>query len=215
MTRILIALMGLTLLSACNALVTEKPLFTAADEAGAPAMKPGVWLMFEQPGCTVDVKRPIDEWSDCAGGAVYHPGEMVGHDSKAPKGVWEHAPFVLAAGDPRIAQVRIKIQVASGGSQQSNQPYGYGAARPTKLDPQGRIVAMTYWFVDCGPPPPKDKDGNDTAAGTLKPLPGLVMKPGDPTCTTTSKDAVRGAAKASEAWKTAPLEARWLRDGEK
>ena len=50
--------------------------------------------------------------------------------------------------------------------------------------------------------------------GTLKPLPGMEMKPGDAVCTTHSKDALRAAAKASEAWAEAPLpEARWLRDG--
>jgi hypothetical protein len=70
--------------------------------------------------------------------------------------------------------------------------------------------------VQCGPPPPVDKNGNSTAMGTLKPLPGIEMKPGDAVCTTHSKDALRAAAKASEAWADQPPhQSRWLRDGER
>ncbi|HEY7853246.1 MAG TPA: hypothetical protein VIB82_09745, partial [Caulobacteraceae bacterium] len=66
----------------------------------------------------------------------------------------------------------------------------------------------SLWPVQCGPPPPGDK-----AASTSKPLPGMVMKPDDPVCTTTSIPALRAAAKASEAWAEKLLSARWLRDG--
>ena len=215
MPRLLIAIAGLILLSACNAVVTEQPLFTAADEAGAPPLKPGVWLLFEQPDCKADLDLPLDEWPDCAGGGVIHPGEVIDHDQKAPKGVWEHSPFIFAAGEPRIAQLQVKEHVSSGGEDQLKLTYSYAGARATRQDAQGRIVALTYWFVVCGPPPPKDKDGNDTAMGTLKPFPGLRMKPGDATCTTDSKEVVRSAAVASEAYKQGPLDARWLRDGDK
>jgi hypothetical protein len=223
MTRILVALMGLTLLSACNVPITEKPMFTAADEAGAPPMKPGVWLIFNQPGCQVDVNKPIDTWDDCAGGAVVSPGDLKGFDAK--KGAWEHAAFVLASGDPRVGQVQLDVDTgvsadANGqqqsGSHQKSKPYGYAAVRPGKLDPKGQIVTADYWFVYCGPPPPKDKNGADTAMGTMKPLPGMKMKPGDAVCVPASKDALRAAAKASEHWGEAGVSnARWLRDGDR
>jgi len=219
MYRTPLALLGLVLLSVCNILVTEKPLFTAADEAGAPALKPGVWLIFEEDGCKFDETKPIDEWPDCAGGGVIRPGEVIDHDQKAPKGVFEHSPFVFAAGAPRIAQMQMKEQATAGvGDDQTTEKavsYAYGAVRPTKLDDQGRIVAATYWFVLCGPPAPKDKNGDDSDLATLKPFPGVKMKPGDATCTTDSKTVVHTAAVASEAFKKAPLNARWLRDGDK
>ena len=70
-------------------------------------------------------------------------------------------------------------------------------SRP-RLDDQGRITAFTLWPVQCGPPPPKDNNGNDTAAATLKPLPGIELKPGDAVCSTSSVSApCRNAAKAS------------------
>jgi hypothetical protein len=207
--------------------VTKAPMFTAADEAGAPPLKPGVWILFMQPGCKVDVRTPTDTWPDCAGGGRVEPGKISGHDSKKPKGVWDSMPFTLAAGAPRIAQVQIKqdLSVSADADQSSATDsksqivYGYVAVKPTKTDAAGQITAVSYWMVLCGPPPPKNKDGSDAALGTLKPLPGMQMKPGDAVCVPASKEAIRGAGKASEAWKDtqdqAQSEAHWLRDGDK
>ncbi|MFI4934224.1 MAG: hypothetical protein ACHP7N_06370 [Caulobacterales bacterium] len=218
------------LLGACNVVVTKTPLFTAADEAGAPPLRPGVWLIFTDGDCKFDESRPLLQWPECAGGAIVKQGEIAGHDRKADKDVWEHDPFIFAAGDPRIAQIltteNISVDAsatASGGATASasssgggqTQSYAYAAARPTKTDADGKITAITFWEVLCGPPPPKNKKGEDTAMGTMKPLPGMEMKPGDAMCTTTSTKALRGAARASEAWKEKALNAHWVRDGEK
>jgi len=225
-----IAAAALGLLSACNVVMTEKPLFTQADAAGAPALKPGVWLFFEEPGCKVDESKPFTEWPDCAGGGLVGAAEIKGHKQDAPPGQLETAPYVLATGDPRVMQIQVDVDVSahadvsasgegvtanrsSSSSSSHSQPYGYAAIRPTKLDGQGRIVAFTLWPVQCGPPPPRDADGDDTAPATQKLLPGLTMKDGDPVCTTTSTAALRAAAKASEAWAPQPpRDARWLRD---
>jgi len=220
---------SLALLGACNVVLTKDPLFKPADAAGAPTLRPGVWLLFLQPDCRVDTRKPFVEWPDCAGGALVGDGEIAGHKSGAPPDALERAKVVLAAGDPRIAQLPVDIDTGAGASASASggasasasvnggghaQPYGYLGVRPIKLDPEGRIVAFDYWPVACGPPPPKDKNGADVAAGTLHPLPGMDMKPGDPICSTTSKAALRAAAKASEAWADKPLpQARWLRDG--
>lgn len=226
-----LAVASLAMLGACNVVVTKDPLFTQADSAGAPTLRPGVWLIFEQPDCKVDTAKPFVDWPDCAGGGLVGDGEIAGHKSGAPKDVLEKTPVVLAAGEPRIAQVPVDVDVsaqasasasgdatasasASGGGKAN--PYAYAAVRPTKFDAQGHITAFRFWPVDCGPPPPKDKNGADVAAGTLHPLPGMQMKPGDAFCSTGSKDALRAAAKASEAWADHPIpEARWLRDGDR
>jgi hypothetical protein len=224
------ALLCSALLGACNVVLTKAPLFTQADAAGAPTLRTGVWLFLKQADCDVDPSKPYRDWPDCAGGGFVKEGEISGHKSGAPKDELERTPVVLAAGDPRVAQLRIDVDVsadaqasASGGATASasasggghSQPYGYAGVQPTKLDDQGRIVAFRFWPVACGPPP-KDKNGADTAAGTLRPLPGMEMTPGDPVCSTTSKAALRAAAKASEAWADGPIpEARWIRDGDR
>jgi hypothetical protein len=210
-----LALAALALLTACNVVVTKQPLFTLADQAGAPTLKPGVWLVGQGDDCKFDKTKPIDAWPDCAGGGAVHPGEIIAHDSKAPRGVFEHDPFIFAAGEPRVAQVQAKTEIASDGGSQSERIYIYAGARATQTDAAGQITQVAYWPVLCGPPPPKNKDGSDSAMGTLKPFAGMTMKPGDPTCTTDSKDAVRLAAKASEHLAEKPMLARWLRDGDR
>lgn len=225
------ALLCCSLLSACNVVLTKDPLFTQADSAGAPTLRPGVWLLFSEPDCKVDTSQPFVDWPDCAGGGHVTEGEIAGHKSGAPKDVLERTPVVLAAGDPRVAQLRVDVDVstdaqasASGGATASasasggghSEPYGYAGVRPTKFDSEGRIVAFKFWPVACGPPPPKDKNGADVAPATLQPLPGIEMKKGDAVCTTSSKAALRAAAKASEAWAESPIpEARWIRDGDR
>ena len=220
------------LLAACNVVMTKEPLFTAADAAGAPPLRPGVWVLFKDPDCKFDEHAPFTDWPDCAGGGLVTATDVAGHKNGAAKDVLEHSPLVLAAGDPRIAQLQVSVDMsaetsaeASGGASASASasvtapkpnPYGYAGLRPTKLDSQGRIVAFISWPVQCGPPPPVDKQGNPTAMGTLKPLPGMEMKPGDAVCTTRSQDALRAAAKASEAWTDQPpRESFWLRDGDR
>jgi hypothetical protein len=218
---------SLSLLGACNVVLTKEPLFTHADEAGAPPLKPGVWLLFKEADCKFDETKPFVDWPDCAGGGLVRPEGITSRKSSHDPSL-EVTPFVLAAGAPRVAQLPVEMSVsgeadasASGGASASAKtsgggdarPYAYAGVRPTKLDEAGRIVAFAFWPVDCGPPPPKDKNGADTALGTLKPLPGMQMKPGEAVCTTSSKDALRAAAKASEAWTEQIPEARWLRDG--
>jgi hypothetical protein len=186
-------------------------------------------MFFKEPGCAVDEKAPFTDWPDCAGGGlVTDDGQISGHKSGAPKDQLEHAPIVLAAGDPRVLQIQMDVSVgveaqasASGDAETSTssssaqtKAYGYAGVRPTKFDSEGRITAFTLWPVQCGPPPPKNAKGEDMAGGTKKPFPGMIMDEGGD-CTTTSPTALRSAAKASQPW-THPLgEAHWVRDADK
>jgi hypothetical protein len=222
---------GLALLSACNVVVTKDPLFAQADSAGAPTLRPGVWMFFKEADCQVDEAKPFTDWPDCVGGGLVSPGNVKGHKAKAPPDQLEDTPIVLASGEPRILQAQVDVDLsmtaeasANGGATASSsgessahaRPYGYAAVRPTKLDSEGRITAFTLWPIQCGPPPPKDKDGNDTAPATLKPLPGMIMKQGDAVCSTASVAALRGAAKASEPWAPQPMpQSHWVRDAER
>ena len=201
--RLLVWMAALTLLTGCNAVVTKTPMFTQADEAGAPALRPGLWRFITDPDCKVDESLPLAEWPECGGGVVLKPGTAGYYDHKTEKPVWTVQPFVIAGGTPRIAQAQV---VVSGDVKLDASPYAYAGLRSTKLDPQGRITAFAFWVVQCGEP---SSDGDHV---TTHPLPGMDIKPGDPVCATTSADALRKAAKASEAWSPKPLSARWLRD---
>lgn len=217
-------------LGGCNVVLTKEPLFQGADAAGAPTLRPGVWAFFKEPGCQLDESRPFDEWPNCSGGGLVGADDIAGPKSNAPKGTLERSPYVLAAGDPRIAQVQVTIDTSVGASAEASggaevtthssaaqsKPWGYAGVKPTKFDAQGRIVAFVSWPVLCGPPPPKNAKGEDVALGTLHPFKGMEMKPGDAVCTTRSVIALRAAAKASEAYADKPAhELRWVRDGER
>ena len=95
--------------------------------------------------------------------------------------------------------------------------YLFIAVKPTAQDGEARITKAEAWFIQCGPPPPKPKDGspdtNDPKAyGTKHPLPGMVMDNGE--CSPKDKAAVRGAAGPSRAWADPVMEMRWVRGGE-
>ena len=228
--RRLLVIAALGLLSACNVVLTKDPLFTLKDAAGAPPLRHGVWMFFKEDDCKVDESKPFTEWPDCAGGGLVSDEDVAGRKANAQPDQLEHMPYVLAAGDPRIIQIPVDFSLsvqatasASGGAEASAsppssataKPYGYGAVEPVKLDEQGRIVAFILWPIQCGPPPPKNAKGQDTAFATLHPLPGLVMDKDSGVCTTTSTGALRNAARASKAWAGELRAARWIRDGDR
>lgn len=207
--RIVPALACLSLLTACVGLETPKPLLTHADEAGAPRLRTGVWAVNVKPGpCSFDEHKPIDQWRGCAAGVVIGPDTLRMQTDNKPKVVWETLAFIFSAGDPRIGQV-------GGKDKDGTEAYDYAVAGATTSDAEGRIVSVTLWTVLCGPPAPDGADQSKLAAGTLALLPGLTTQPDSSHCSTTSVDALRGAAKASLAWKDSPIVAHWVRDGDR
>ena len=215
--RTILVLACLALLAGCNALATKDPLFSSADEAGAPKLKPGVWAMdvTSDEKCRFDERRPLYGWPSCANGFAVLPGGAVGgYETRDGKLVLAMTPYILAAGDPPIFEMR---DSASG---QSAQPLldRYAGMRPTRLDDRGRAIAIRYWTVLCGPPPPSDAKRPDGSQryGALQPFPGLTMDASENDCTTDSRDAARAAAKASEALTPADnqIGAHWVRAGD-
>jgi len=200
--RLLAWMAALTLLTGCNAVVTKAPMFGPADEAGAPALRPGVWRIATEPDCKVDESRPLLDWPECGGGVVLKDRAAGFYDRKTDKPVWKVQPFVLAAGTPRIGQAQVDV---SGDVKMDSNPYAYAGVKPTKFDEHGRVTAFAFWPVQCGP---LSKAGDQI---TTHPVPGMNIEPGELVCTTSSVDALRKAAAASEAWEV--LTARWLRDG--
>lgn len=208
-------------LAACNLITTETPLFTAADAAPTPPLREGIWAGVEK-DCRYDESRPVASWPKCADWFLVR-GDVVSHYD-AEKDAWEHASFrngrlatfedgawneeggfLLVGGDPMIGQL---------GSEKEGEPkaYFYMGLRP-RLDDAGRVIEMSLWPVLCGPPPPAPKEGEKPVYATQNPFPGLTMVENN--CTTSSQDALRAAARASEGLDATVPTARWLRDGDK
>ena len=217
MARILLALAALTLLGACNVVMTKTPMFTKADAASGPKLRPGIWSEDPSADCAVDESKPLTDWPGCATGfVVIDDATFGGYSDDNGKRVWSTVSAILARGDPMVFQIHA---TNSGGSNPSPDAYVYSGLAPAKLDPQGRIIATLSWPVQCGKPPPADAKTPDGGqrTGTLEPLPGMVMDADGSNCTTTSPDAIRAAARASRKWTVAgeTTAAHWVRDGDK
>ena len=137
--RRLMALFALAgLLGGCNMVTASRPLFAAADSAGAPRLRPGLWT-HPDAGCAFDTATPAHTWPDCAGSVVVRPTYFRGvrFGSAAPKADADKAmpadavPYVLAGVYPSVLQVRI-------GDAGRAKQYVFEGLRPTKLDGAGR-----------------------------------------------------------------------------
>jgi hypothetical protein len=206
-------LFALLLLGACNSVASKDALFTAADAVGAPPLRDGVWV--ENDGCRFNVRKPVQNWPECASWFVVRGGELLRWEDDAgdKTRVWSPQPFLLASGDPRIMQVQYPPSEDPNTKAMVDEGYGYLAIAPTALDAEGRIVGVRRWLVECGPLPPsddKDKSKIRVDSQTLEPFPGLVLTKGGG-CLADKAEAVRGAAAASRSF-AEPVDARWVRD---
>jgi len=212
------------LLGGCNIVVSKVPMFVQADTAGAPQIRPGLWVG-EKDDCRYNEASAVDKWPDCAEPLMITATEF---RDVGPKAKGQAAPYLLAAGDPLVLQARPDIDLsagaavsASGGGEASASagvsteggppPYVFLAVHPVAFDGQGRIVRMEQWPVMCGPPPPEPKSGATKPSDfvTRKPLPGLTIE--GQVCTPANKAAVINAARASRAYSQVQT-AHWVRD---
>jgi hypothetical protein len=200
-------------LAACNTVTTTNPLFTRADEAGAPKLKPGVWAGPKSADCAFDEGSPIDTWPSCANGMVIDRAALGSYDKANGVSTLTKTDYILAGGEPMILQIRDVPDSAPGQA----AGYLYATVRPVKTDDIGLITVFGVWPVLCGPPPPENasKDGK-SIYGTLKPVAGMVMDKDNDDCTTDNAGTVRAAAAASEQWEPTDItDLHWVRDGDK
>jgi len=225
MQRLFLLLAAALMLGGCNMVYAEKAIFTQADAAGAPQLRPGLWVQ-HKPDCDFDEAKPIAQWPECADPSLV-TATTVGDMTDPTK----QTPYVLAGGDPRVLQIEV--------TPDPDKPtiWIFAGLKPLKTDSQGRITEARTWMVQCGPPPPKppedaappadeaapasgeqtadsiqaDVDRQMAASVTREPLPGLTIKDG--MCTATERDPVRNAAAASLAWdEDPPSVIHWVRD---
>jgi hypothetical protein len=204
-----ILLAAALVLAGCNLVVTPAPLFLASDHPAGPLPRLGVWRTEQKPDCAFDAAGPMAGWPECAGGVALRDGGIAGYyDRASGKPVWKIEPMLFVPGVPMIGQAQVTV---SGDVIPMSKPYAYVGVRPITTDPEGRIVAMSIWPVQCGPPAP-----GDTMSMTKSLLPGLSAKPGDLACTTSDPAALRAAAAASEAWAPETMRGKWawVREGE-
>ena len=184
MRRLLFLLAALSL-TACNAAISEKPLFSARDARGAPVLKPGLWAMIEDTGeaCPFDAAHPPTPWPGCAKPMMISE-RTIGDLSQGEKVM----AYLFAKGRPRILQVEMKDEGIA-----DEAVYAYLAVEPAPGS--GPVTEFTGWMVQCGPP--GGGEGHSTGL-TAHPLPGMTIR--DHTCYAASAGAIRSAAIPSRDW---------------
>lgn len=200
MMRQILILAAALMLSACNAVVSVKPLFGNS----GPPLKPGLWAMLKDASCTFDPAKPPADWPECASPAIFDGRTMRGPDGdKLPM------RYAFARGEPRILQLELKDEDEPAPGE-PRALYFYLAVQPEAG--RGPVTSAEAWLVQCGPPPATgatgDADSNNSSALTDKPLPGLEIT--DKTCFADRASEVRNAARESRAWEDKPMRLRWI-----
>lgn len=201
-------LIGFLALAACSSVGSDAPLFGAADTAGAPALRPGLWAAPSR-GCRFSSKASVEKWPDCANGAVVAPQSLLGGRRDAAGAFTEVLPYLMAAGEPPVMQIETPPGHELGGPR-----YVYAGVRPLAADEAGAIIKARIWLTLCAPPAvaaaPQTRPGK---------LPAGVIPSKDRTyCLTRSKTALRTLVRTSETWafQGTPddygLVAFWVRD---
>lgn len=202
----LIALVGL-LVSGCAIVTSETALFEAADSAGAPTIRPGVWTLAPA-DCAFDPRFPIAAWPSCANATVVTATTIGNGHEKTPE---DHVIYLVAAGDPLV------VQMQAPKNHDKNDPnYVYAGLRPTERDREGRVTRARAWLGLCNKPPPLRRAA-EVKPGPLQP--GLKPGKAELYCEAPDQQTARAAVLGSEAWAFTgePSElgvtARWVRDG--
>jgi hypothetical protein len=178
-------LVGLTLLlGGCNRVYSHQPLFH--DTAGLPAIRAGVWRMVDpDPSAAPPSARVLIR----PGGRIL----LIGEDGSRTR-------LRVYMGDPLILQHKASEDEGVRG-------YVYYGARIRTRDAFGQATRLSLWPVTCGPAPPAAQDGTARQWVTAAPYPGLI--PDGDNCLAWSPQAVRNAARASEALEPA-MDLVWL-----
>jgi len=179
----------LGLLSACNMVISETPIFAESDRATL-IPKDGIWLT-KVDDCDFDASQPEAKWPECAVWVVVRNSgrELLVMDGKDQT---QRLDYLIAAGSPPVVQGKWIDAAKEPGAAY----YGFYGIEPQQLATDGFAAAST-WAVKCGV--------QQQSSSKIQPFPGVSAE-----CRPSSKDAIRSAATASRAAGEV-MTWRWLR----
>jgi hypothetical protein len=210
---ILLALLALPALAACNQVYSRTPLVGEAHEGGDPELRPGLWsLSGVNESCQFDIRKPLRDWPDCGVGLEIRRGQMFlvsGHNRLYA----QSQRFV--EGEPILVQAHWKTDVLKDPrtpepKDTDNPFYGwtYYALTPTRMDGEGHIREATVVQALCGPLPVAQA-GKPEPKVTDRPYAGLQVV--RDACVAKDLDAVRRSL-ALSASLGEPRTLKWVRD---
>ena len=190
-SRLRLCLISLSsMLCACNMVISETPVFVAAD-SGGPAPADGLWVR-DDDDCSFDSSGPESSWPECAMWAV---SRQSGRDLeyRNPKGESQRITAIFVSGKPEIVQAEWIDEA----KEPKRSYYVFYAVDPTGFDTGGSFTRAWIWPVQCGTQATYNSD--------IHPFPGISAE-----CRPSSKNAIRSAADLSRDGEDRK-QWRWLR----
>lgn len=182
----LLVLLGAAL-GACNAAMSEHPLFGEAQRSANLKLEDGLW--YEVRGnCITNEVLPKDQWPKCAEWVILKNNRAIANSDRDAGE--EPLDIFIIDGTPPIIQVKTK-------SDGAKTVYGYLVLGAAAYSPARKVSTVNLWFVPCG-----TEEGRGGSNPQIRPFPGFNKD-----CMTTSAEAVRAAA--ARARSPGPEVVRW------
>jgi len=179
------------LLGACNAALSDHPMFLDSDRSTKLVIEDGLWFRVG-PGCAVYPSKPTDSWPKCADWVIFdHNLAVKSSDSKPGEGPED---VFIVDGTPPIIQARVRTNG-------SDVVYGFLALDAKAHSAAGRITDGKVWMVPCG-----IDEATSGATPKVRPYPGFNKD-----CMPQSVDALRSAASKGPAKSSDVVEWKWVR----
>ena len=170
----ILLVLACVLVSGCNAVIADRPLFAEAQRSTTLMLEDGLWVRVDSE-CDVDLAKPKESWPNCADWMIFSGSKAI--KSSDPKADEDTMDMMLVDGDPPL----IQAQVRTNGSA---TVYGFLALEPIKRSPSGKLTLLDVWIVPCG-----TQEAGAGPSAKITPFPGISEE-----CRTNSTEAVRAAA---------------------
>jgi len=178
-------------LSACNAALSDHPMFVEAERSSKISVEDGLWYLVKEE-CEITFTQPKESWPKCADWVIFSRNKSVKSSDNKPDE--QPQDLFIVDGKPPLIQAKVE---ANG----SKQAYGFLALEAKSFSPSGRITGAKVWMVPCG-----IDEAPEGANPKIKPYPGFSED-----CQPSSTEALRAAASKGPAKTTDVVEWRWVR----
>ncbi len=92
-------------LSACNAAISDHPMFAEGDRSSKISLEDGLWFLVK-PDCEIALVQPKESWPKCADWVIFSSNKAIkGSDAKPDQGPED---LFIVDGKPPLIQAKIE-----------------------------------------------------------------------------------------------------------
>jgi len=188
----LVPILACLALGACNAAISDHPMFLDTERSAKVVPADGLWLLMD-PDCKMDRTQPAAAWPKCAHWVI-HRGNRI-EKSSDPKPEEIPDTVLIVDGDPPLIQAAMDPK--------DEKPlWVFLAFEPLRRSADGKVVAAKMWMVPCGV-------AENNYAAKIKPYEGFSEE-----CMPSTVTALRAAVAKGPADPEDVAEWDWIRPNE-